>query len=575
MTAARTFMRQTVLANGLLVGVYGVEDPVAALRSAGVQALWHGENVAFGGSGLWMTHDRSAVGCGDIVLDNLDELRTRLDLPEAGPGEIFAQLFACYGPEAAANALGMFGVAVWDERKKTLTLIRDSVGARTVYYSLQGNACWFSVRLSTLRRCPGVSAELSLSAIRNYLTCAFVPGEETLYRDIKELRPGEAITFPGPGCKRYWAPRTVDSAKNEGLESHAARLRPLLEECVRARLPKSGEVGVLLSGGLDSSIVTALAAREAPGRLRTFAIHFGTDLPNELEFSGLVASHCGTKHHVLELPGRAIRDTLIETMGALDDPIGDPLTTPNLLLARAVKQVSDVTLNGEGGDPCFGGPKNLPMLLHELYGSSEPRETAYLRSFQKCYDDLPRLLSPAVQRALRHEAPAESILAPYFDDAGSPMSYLDRLMMINVQMKGADQILTKVNNLFSAAGVVARSPLFDRRIVEAGFAIPAEYKLDGAVEKAVLKEAARDLLPEAILDRPKSGMLVPVQRWFKKELKSYARGMLLSRRARIRPYLEQSMIREWLAYDGAVWQRNGVKLWLVLALEAWLRAHEG
>src|SRR5207247_7312670 len=126
---------------------------------------------------------------------------------------------------------------------------------------------------------------------------------------------------------------------------------------------------------------------------------FGPQYPHELEFSGLVAAHCHTRHHVLALPAKVIQQHLPETMAALDDPIGDPLTVPNLLLGRAAAQDVGVVLNGEGGDPCFGGPKNLPMVLHELYAPGACREAAYLRSYQKCYDDLPRLLTPETQAA--------------------------------------------------------------------------------------------------------------------------------------------------------------------------------
>jgi asparagine synthase (glutamine-hydrolysing) len=145
---------------------------------------------------------------------------------------------------------------------------------------------------------------------------------------------------------------------------------------------------------------------------------------------------------------------------------------------------------------------------------------------------------------------------------------------MNVRLKGADQILTKVANLTSAVGLLGRSPLFDRRVVEASFSIPPALKLAGAEEKAVLKAAVADLLPEAILTRPKSGMLVPVQGWFRRELRRFARGVLLDRRARTRPYLNPELVREWLAYRGNVWPRHGVKLWLLLTLELWLRAQE-
>jgi asparagine synthase (glutamine-hydrolysing) len=557
-------------------GVLGTPDPAASLGALGVAPAWHDGRVAFGGAPVWTDRAGEIVVSGELVLDNAAELQAELELPAASPGELLAELYRRHGDDAGRRALGMFAVAVWDRRRERLTLLRDGAGARTLYHARRGGACWFAARLRTLRKCPAASRELRPDALRAYLTFAYVPGAMTLRCGVSELPPGTALRLPEEEARSFWEPAEGEWDPAEPLEAHAQRLRALLEDAVRRRLPRSGPVGVFLSGGLDSSLVAALAARDAPGPVHTYSVHFGAEHPHELEFSNLVAAHCGTRHRIVELPARRIRDSLPETMAALDDPIGDPLTVPNFLLGREAARDVGVILNGEGGDPCFGGPKNVPMLLHGLYHSYQPAEapeTAYLRSYQKCYDDLPRLLAPEVRRALEELPPPEALLAPFF--SGSPMRFLlNRLMHVNVRFKGADQILTKVSNLSSANGLLGRSPLFDRRIVEASFAIPPEHKLAGADEKAVLKRAVADLLPEAILTRPKSGMLVPVQRWFRRELRRYAAGMLLSRSARTRPYLNREPVREWLAYRGSLWPRHGVKLWLLLTLEAWLRAQE-
>lgn len=560
-------------------GVYGVPDPAAALRAQGVAPAWHDARVAFGGGSVWADRAGQVVAGGEALLDNAADLRQELAWPDAADGQILAELWARHGAAGMGRARGMYAVALWDARQDTLTLLRDAVGARTLYYAHQGSVWWFGTRLRTVRRAPIVSDALSLSALQQYLICAFVPGEQTLWRDIREIRPGTLLLAPQNETFSFWELTERPWNPADSLEDHAARLRPVLEAAVRDALPADGPTGVFLSGGLDSSLVAALAARDAPGPVHTFAIHFGAHLPHELEFSGLVAQHCRTQHHIIELPGKQIRDTLFETLAALDDPIGDPLTVPNLILGRAAARETHTILNGEGGDPCFGGPKNIPMLLHALYGSpvedtnGTSPATAYLRSFQKCYDDLPRLLTPDVQTALHDLPPPESLVTPFLEDSSLP-HYLNRLMLLNTRLKGADHILTKVNNLSSATGLLARSPLFDPRVVAASFAIPPEHKLAGSHEKAVLKSAVRDLLPPAILTRPKSGMLVPVQRWFQKDLKSYARRLLLGRDARTRPFFTPSVVKEWLAYRGGLWPRHGVKLWLLLTLEVWLRAQE-
>lgn len=556
-----------------LCGVWGVANPVNALQSAGIEPVWHDTEIAFGGTPVWSDISETVFVSGEVHLYNTGELRRLLERPEAIEGELLAELYRCHGENAGKYARGLFAVAIWDKRERKLCLLRDAIGARTIYHARQGNVCWFANRLRTLKRTPAVSDTLSLTALRNYLSCAFVPGEETMWQDARELRPGSITTFPGDRVHTYWEPQQYAWDEAEPLEAYAHRLRPLLESAVQECLPASGPVGVYLSGGLDSSLVTALAAQYAPGPMHTFALHFGAPYPNELEFSSLVAQHCGTQHHILELPATLIRDRLPETLALLDDPIGDPLTTPNLLLGRAAKQETDIILNGEGGDPCFGGPKNQPMLLHALYGQTQTEADAYFRSYQKCYDDLPQLLTPETLHALRSMPPQEAMLLPFFTNPQMP-DYLNQLMHINVRIKGADHILTKVSNLTQACGLLGHSPLFDPRIVDASFAIPPKFKLSGTTEKAVLKAAIADLLPEAILTRPKSGMLVPVQGWFRQELKDYARDLLLDRRARTRPYLNTETVRQWLDYRGSVWPRYGVKLWLLLTLEIWLRVQE-
>lgn len=516
---------------------------------------------------------------GDLVIAG-EYVPDREGLSSVPPFARIAALYREHGIEMGRYLSGIFALAIYETGTSRLILLRDPCGARTMYYTfgLDG-ACWFASRLQTLSRLPVVRRELSLPALRDYLTCSFVPGERTMWKDVYELRPGAALILPEKRKQTYWTPQeSVEEGGDASLEEYASRLQPVLADAVRRRLPKEDvPVGASLSGGVDSSLVVALAAKERGGKqVRTYSIHFGTGYANELAFSDLVAAHCGTRHTVLELPIRRIQEHLEETHALLDDPIGDPLTVPNFLMSRHAAHEVGILLNGEGGDPIFGGPKNGPMLLHELYGESSDAERidAYFRSYQKCYDDLPRLLTPEVRDALRQEPPQNTLLLPYLGDDAPMRHYLNRLMQINVLVKGSDQILTKINNLTGACGLLGLSPLFDVRVTEAGFAIPPIYKREGAEEKTILKRSVTDLLPPSILTRPKSGMLVPVQKWFKEDLNRYTRGMLLSKQSRIRPYLRQEVLKEWLDYRPAPFPRHGVKLWLVLALELWLRANE-
>ena len=488
---------------------------------------------------------------------------------------LVAQLWEREGVATWAKLSGAFALAVWDREQQQLLLGRDHSGICTLYYTTDGATRWVAPQLSAIA--PHHSTALDLVALRDYLCCAFVPGERTLWQQVREVRPGNYRQLPDDTTQPYWQLQEHITHPDKPLEWHGDRLRVLLEQVVQAYLPSGEPVGAFLSGGLDSSCITALAAKFHNAALHTYSIHFGADCPNELEFSSLVAQHCQAQHHILEITFKEMWAHLPETMAALDDPIGDPLTVPNLLLGRLAARTVSTVLNGEGGDPCFGGPKNQPMLINALYGnalssgwnSNEAQQQlllAYLTSFQKCAADLPQLLKPEIWSAVQSEA---SVFTPVLQSSDR---YLNRLMALNIQFKGADQILTKVNNLTRAAGLEGRSPLFDPRVVALSMTIPPDYKLSGVQEKAVLKQAVANLLPASIIHRPKSGMMVPVQRGFREHWKRPARSLLLSRHAAIAPYLNQTLIRHWLDYEGDTWGRYGVKLWLLVSLEYWLQA---
>lgn len=535
---------------------------------------WRDRNLAIAHTQPALSPKEKFVVVGDFWLSNRAALLKKLgteDTENLTDSQIIAHLWEWWGVESLCHLEGMFALVVWDREKQELWLGRDRVGAKTLYYTTTGSTRWIAPRLRTLS--PYRSDELDLVSLRDYLCCAFVPGAQTLWRDVKELRPGTSLHLPNEQVQVYWQPQEQVRHPEQPLAWHGRQVRSLLEQVVKEALPQDEPVGAYLSGGIDSSCITALAAKLHNYPVHTYSIHFGDKYPSELEFANLVAAHCQTQHHILEVSPEKIWQLLPETLAYLDEPIGEGLTAPNLLLGRLAQESVKVILNGEGGDPCFAGPKNKPMLLNTLYSSiidsptSDPI-SAYLTSFQKCFLDLPRLLKPDVLQAVKA---APSVFAAGLEDLNT--TYLNRLMLLNIKFKGADYILTKVNNLTQAAGVEGRSPLFDSRIVELSLQIPPEYKLSGAEEKAVLKSAVADLLPAAILQRPKSGMIMSMQQWFRTIWHKRAKALLLNRQAAIAPYLNQSLIQDWLNYRGEVWHRYGLKLWLLVTLEIWLQVN--
>ncbi|GGQ64304.1 asparagine synthetase B family protein [Kitasatospora griseola] len=534
--------------------------------------------------GPFTVDGRTAVG--EVTLHNRDELHAALAAagrpaePGTPDGELLLRCWLALGPEGLRAADGMFTLAVLDG--PDLVLVRDHTGARTAFHCRTRDGGWaVSSSLRALRRRPDVDTGLDLAAVRSFLTFAYLPGTETLLRGVSELLPGKVTRLGADGSVRieeFWEPqaRTLDRTDDQ----YASGLRELLERAVARRLPDGQDVAVLLSGGVDSSLVTALAARLHDRPVHTYSISFGNELPNELGYSGLVAAHCGTRHRVLTVPGEQVAARLADTVALLDGPVGDPLTVPNLMLAEAVAGDGlSVSLNGEGGDPVFGGPKNLAMLVFELLRddpSEQARADAYLHTYRKCWEDLPVLLTGEALAELDALGPAahpRRHVAPYLTDRRMP-SLLDQLLHCNLRTKGAHHILTKVERLTASQGVQGRSPLFDRQVVEHAFATPPALKLRATEEKWILKEAVRDLLPDTVTYRPKSGMRVPVQQWLRGPLSELTGDLLLGAGARARGLFRADTVETWMRGGGLLLPRQGGKLWLLLTLELWLRAYD-
>src|SRR5690606_38857892 len=282
------------------------------------------------------------------------------------------------------------------------------------------------------RRWPALRTGPNMPAVRSFLTFAYLPARETLLREVHEVLPGRCVRLHPDGTHTdhtHWEPR--EDIAEGAPAAHALRPRGTLEQSVTRRLPAGQAVGVLLSGGIDSSLVTALAAKLHDHPVHTYSISFGADAPDELGYSGLVATHCATRHRVLTVPADTVAARLADTVGLLDRPVGDPLTVPNLTLAEAVAAHRlAVARNRHGGLPVFGGPKSLPTPTPALFREApapDARARAYLDSYRKCHADLPALLTPDALRALADApSPAEHV-APYLR-RGRMNSLLNQLL---------------------------------------------------------------------------------------------------------------------------------------------------
>jgi asparagine synthase (glutamine-hydrolysing) len=517
-------------------------------------------------SGTWSGASAQVTGALDVCRLGAEHVRSLSRLAEiAAAGRL-------------ADVDGAFQLAV--HAPDSLLLARDAIGHRTLFYAPKSPTGFaYSSDIKTLLKQSGASAALDARAIAAYLSCAYIPGRGTLFQSVKELLPGHTLTCSAAGYDERPFFSLPDEASEETWSEEQSLeairgLRAILEETVRETLDPDEEAAASLSGGIDSSVIVALVQRALKRPLHTLSIAFGAEYKNELEWSSMVARHVGSNHTIVHLTPEAILASLDETHRFLASPIGDPLTVPNAILFRKARELAETMWNGEGGDPCFGGPKNLPMVLAELYGDgqndgdeSSPRARSYYRAHLKCFDELPSLLTEKALAVLA-DAPLESEVDPYFEGS---RSFVGALSEINVIWKGGHHILPKVDQLAQAAGIRPRSPLFSKNVVEYASRLPPSLKLRGSVEKYALKQAVRDILPDVIIDRPKSGMMVPVEGWFQGPLLPHARERLLGG-ALPWDILRKSAVEALVdGRIGGLRPRRGVKIWLLVALESYLR----
>ncbi|MCP4214137.1 MAG: hypothetical protein GY765_05750 [bacterium] len=496
------------------------------------------------------------------------------------PGQNFlAGLLEDYRKQGLAfvNGLrGAFIIAVLDG--KTIHLARDGAGVRTAYYGDFEKRFFFAVEPKGILAVPGFPRRLKPSSLAQYLSYSYTPGSATMLEDVHEVLPGHTVSRDGesaPVSKRFFIFEKQARDETRSEEDWVQEFRGTFQKAVAERLPSGGPVGIFLSGGLDSSVVTAEVARQYGGPVKTYSVHFGKEYTHELDFARMVADRSGTEHHEVLVRPADFLPRLRNIIRHLDDPIGDPITVPNFeLFSRASRDVRRV-FNGEGGDPLFGGPKNLSMMLHHWYGgiSREKnfRERAYLNSYRRAYDEVTRVLAPGMLEQIDMERDLETILTPYFE-AEQPEFFLDKLLAINTRLKGAHLILPKVDRMSAASGMVPLSPLFDERLMKLAFAMPPNLKVAGGIEKIVIKRAYKNDVPYEIIKRPKSGMRVPVYYWFLKELKRYARKILSRKEIKRAGIFNYERVRRLLDFDSSEgMNRHGIKLWMLLTFEMWRR----
>ncbi len=499
--------------------------------------------------------------------------------PNASPGEWFFDRLSAGNPDFS-ELDGAFAFAHYSSKNTTLTLGRDPFGVRSLYYALHDGCFYFATELKQLLAVPELPVEIDPAAIHKYLTFSFVPGEAVPIAGIRRLLPGHLLTHAGGKSTLSSYFQLTERIDPELAERKPAvrRIRQLARAATERRLHGEAEVGLFLSGGLDSSSV-AVWLKEAGAKVHAFSLDFG-ERSIEREQAERVAKLLGMAQTWVPVTAESIAQVLDDVVFKLDLPFGDPVTAPQYLMARAAREANlSSVFNGEGGDQLFGGWTSKPMIAAELYAGlyesqESSREEAYLRSYHRFYGLEDELYSPEFKERVGPPGQRRAHLRPYLHEQGA--SFLNCVRLADISLKGSQNILPRAERTTNCFGLDVRTPLFDRRLAEVSFTLPPELKLHGACEKYVLKLAMRKRLPEDIVWRKKFGMSVPITDFlFAPALAPLVEELLGERSLVARGFFRREFVRNLRAgVDVASETRRrrvGERLWTLLMLEAWLR----
>jgi asparagine synthase (glutamine-hydrolysing) len=519
--------------------------------------------------------------------------------------EVLVHLYEEYGPEFVKRLRGMFAIALWDERNRRLVVARDRFGIKPLYYRLKEDSIAFASELKALLRMPDFSREVDLDALDAFLAFGFVPAPLTIFKEARKLPPGSLLIWeeggrPNLRIESYARPTPVsaDRVRQESEETLAEELRERLRDSVRAHLIADVPVGVFLSGGVDSSLIVALAAEVSSGPVKTFTVGFEERHFDERGAARLVADRYATDHHEIVMRPDGVK-LLSALADVFDEPFADASAIPTYLIAQLAREHVKVALTGEGGDELFGGynyyvghrvaPFVGPLaaavrpLVNRLPTSSAKSSTfdwqakrfvrgARLGVVERHYAW--KTYVPPEERAdliladrRAEQDPLDLLAARYAETDGA--EELARVMDMDMGIFLVDDMLVKTDRATMAHSLEARVPLLDPTVAELTLALPSRLKVRGFAKKRLLKRAAEPLVPARIINGEKRGFSIPRAAWLRGELQPFVRDVLSEQNLRRQGFFSPAAVTQMI--DGHVAERadHGRKIWALLAFSLW------
>lgn len=568
--------------------------------------------------------------CGNYVLVfngeiyNYQEIKKELEnknykFHTSSDTEVLLNSFIEYGIDCIQQFIGMFAFAIYDKNKDETYIVRDRLGVKPLYFYQDDEKFIFSSEVKSILNLSDMKRELNINAVSSYMSFRYPILNDTFFKGVSSLAPAHYLKIQGNKINtvEYWnvSSKFKEQQNDKGEEYYLTKLRELLESSVKYRMIADVPFGSFLSGGVDSSVVTALMAKNSSEPIKTFTIGFEEEGYNEFEYAKIVADKYQTNHREIVLSGKDYISTMEKLIEYKDAPLSVPNEVPLYLMSKELKKYITVVLSGEGADEIFGGygrifrsPYDLERIrnIDNLDYTQEEKEEL-IKSFVKKYlvdsfsseiehffniysytslDNKKELLNSNIDLEHIEDLFIEKFMS-YFDELEHE-SYYNKLMYAfeKVHIVG---LLHRVDTTTMATSVEARVPFVDHRLVEFAFTIPLKYKLKWNSEqdeeksktlmsdkisevydtpKYILKKAYEDMIPNEVLYRKKMGFPVPLNNWFGGHFNDYAKEILLSKVARERGIYNIGNIEKWLNND-KLSQDHGfaMKIWMLINLE--------
>ncbi len=509
---------------------------------------------------------------------NFRELRAELEgkgyaFFSDGDTEVILKAYHAWGPACVERFYGMFAFVLWERDSGRVLMARDRLGIKPLYMSEDGRRLRFASSLPAILKGGDVDTEIDRTALHHYMSFhAVVPAPLTILKGVRKLPPATILTIEPDGERRqevYWEAPVGERPEDRNLTEEDWRDQVLetLRKAVERRLVSDVPVGVLLSGGLDSSVVVALLAEAGQQGLKTFSIGFesvGGEEGNEFKYSDIIAERFGTDHHRIHVDSSRALPALPGVVEAMSEPMVSHDAIGFYLLSEEVSKHVKVVQSGQGADEIFGGYHWYPPMMQSNDAVSD-----YARVFfDRDHDEMGRVLSP---RFMNGDA-SRAFVERHFARAGAERP-IDKTLRIDTEIMLVDDPVKRVDNMTMAWGLEARVPFLDHDLVELAGRVPAHLKIrDGG--KYILKEAGRKVVPADVIDRPKGYFPVPALKYLRGPFLDFVRDVVNQPAARERDLFQRAYVDRLLAEPEAhMTPLRGSKLWQVALLEFWLQTH--